>query len=95
MKVEIIYIDEKQTIFHRKLTLEASSCAKQALMQSTLFDKYPELLIDSITIGIFSKKVNLDYQLKDGDRIEIYRPLTISPMEKRRLLAKNNNTSKK
>lgn len=95
MKVEIIYIDEKQKVFHHKLTFETSSSAKQALMQSTLFEKYPELSMDSLTIGIFSKKVNLDYQLKDGDRIEIYRPLTISPMEKRRLLAKNNNTSKK
>ncbi|WP_269915260.1 RnfH family protein [Acinetobacter sp. HY1485] len=38
--------------------------------------------------GIFSEKVGLDTVLNDGDRVEIYRPLTINPKEIRRNRAK-------
>ena len=36
-------------------------------------------------IGVFSRKVTWDYELEAGDRVEIYRPLTIDPKEARRL----------
>lgn len=47
-------------------------------------EKYPEIL--SYDIGVFSQKVAWDDQLTAGDRLEIYRPLTISPMRKRQLI---------
>lgn len=34
-------------------------------------------------VGIFSQKKPLDHPLKDGDRVEIYRPLTLDPMNSR------------
>lgn len=39
-------------------------------------------------VGIFSQKKRLDTILLAGDRIEIYRPLTIDPMAKRKALSK-------
>lgn len=39
-------------------------------------------------LGIFSKKVDADRVLEEGDRVEIYRPLTLDPMEARRRRAK-------
>jgi putative ubiquitin-RnfH superfamily antitoxin RatB of RatAB toxin-antitoxin module len=41
-------------------------------------------------VGIYSKIVAKDTPLRDGDRIELYRPLAIDPKEKRRLLARKN-----
>lgn len=35
-------------------------------------------------IGIFGRRVALDDALLDGDRVEVYRPLRISPREARR-----------
>lgn len=35
-------------------------------------------------VGIFSQKVRLDAVLHEGDRVEIYRPLALDPMGKRR-----------
>ena len=35
-------------------------------------------------MGIYSRLVKLNDQLKDGDRIEIYRPLLADPKEIRR-----------
>jgi putative ubiquitin-RnfH superfamily antitoxin RatB of RatAB toxin-antitoxin module len=34
--------------------------------------------------GIFGKVVSADAMLRDGDRVEIYRPLTIDPKDARR-----------
>ncbi len=87
MIVEIIYLANETQNFKQSLSLDKPSSAEQALKSSEIFKSHPELLIDSLELGVFSKKINLDCLLKDGDRIEIYRPLTISPMEKRRLLA--------
>jgi putative ubiquitin-RnfH superfamily antitoxin RatB of RatAB toxin-antitoxin module len=39
---------------------------------------------DPARLGIFAKKVAADRVLADGDRVEIYRPLTLDPMEARR-----------
>ena len=35
--------------------------------------------MDLKAVGIFSRKVPLDYLLREGDRIEIYRPLKADP----------------
>lgn len=34
--------------------------------------------------GVFGKVVSADSRLKDGDRVEIYRPLAADPKEQRR-----------
>ena len=42
-------------------------------------------------IGIFGKKKPLDTVLRDGDRVELYRPLLADPKETRRRRAGNGN----
>lgn len=39
---------------------------------------------DPARLGVFSKKVAADRPLEEGDRVEIYRALTLDPMEARR-----------
>lgn len=43
-----------------------------------------ENLPAEIAVGVFGQLVALDYVLAEGDRVEVYRPLTISPAERRR-----------
>jgi putative ubiquitin-RnfH superfamily antitoxin RatB of RatAB toxin-antitoxin module len=56
----------------------------QAIQQSGVLDQYTEIDLAKNTIGVFGKLVNLDQVLQDKDRIEIYRPLRINPMDARR-----------
>ena len=60
----------------------------EAIDQSGISKQFPDLKIDPGAIGIFSRKVPLDYLLRAGDRIEIYRPLIADPKEVRRERAK-------
>jgi len=40
-----------------------------------------------LELGVYGQKVTQDYLLEEGDRVEIYRPLTADPKEVRRQLA--------
>jgi putative ubiquitin-RnfH superfamily antitoxin RatB of RatAB toxin-antitoxin module len=56
--------------------------AQQAIDASGLAEqvKLPELL----NLGVFGSKIEVDTVLQVGDRVEIYRPLTINPKDIRR-----------
>ena len=86
LKVEVVFVSSEKKIFHQELSLKDNATVRDALIQSKLFDDFPEA--KSCNKGIFSKKVTDETRLKNGDRIELYRELLIDPMEKRRQKAK-------
>ncbi len=68
--------------------------AREAVTQSGIAAEFPEIDLESAVLGIFSRKLDgkrtpapEDYELKPRDRIEIYRPLGMTPKEARRLRA--------
>jgi uncharacterized protein len=93
LKVEVVYLGDKQTLL--SLEVEKGSTVLDVLKRSGLESLHPECEIFSMPVGIFSQRVSLETLVQDGDRIELYRPLTITPMEKRRLLASQKEKKKK
>jgi len=69
------------------LSVEENCTVALAIARSKLQEYFPEIQLATVAVGIFSRRVKLDAPLKDGDRIEIYRPLMIDPKELRRLKA--------
>lgn len=65
----------------------------QAIKSSEICDKYSEIDLETHEVGVFGLKQNLDYVLDENDRVEIYRPLTISPKEARRIRAQRGQKS--
>ena len=47
-------------------------------------------LVDPAAVGVFGRKAPMDHVLRDGDRVEIYRPLIADPKEARRLRAQTD-----
>ncbi|NDD58330.1 MAG: RnfH family protein [Chlamydiae bacterium] len=86
VEVELVYVAPSNDVHRVSLTLEDGACVQDVLTQSGFLERYPE--IKDLPLGIFSKRVALDVLVKDGDRIEVYRPLLIDPKDKRRVLAK-------
>lgn len=41
-------------------------------------------LSEPLDVGVFGRRCTPDTPLRDGDRVEIYRPLSFDPMESRR-----------
>ncbi|MEM7206206.1 MAG: RnfH family protein [Pseudomonadota bacterium] len=83
VSIEVAYANpERQEIV--ELSVPQGTTARDAVFQSAIADIFPEIDLTNLSLGIFSKRVDLESVLKDGDRIEIYRPLTADPKEIRR-----------
>ncbi len=81
MKIEVAYaMPEKQYLFVEEVADGAT--VEQVLQQSQLLKELPDLQIEKV--GVFSQLVSLDTVLRDGDRIEVYRPLKADPRDRRR-----------
>lgn len=50
-----------------------------AITLSGVLEKFPEIDLDEQKVGIFGKLAKLDAKLNEGDRVEIYRPITADP----------------
>ena len=83
LNVEVVHLARsRQTTI--ELQVPPGSTAEEVIRLSGILIKHPELDLQSMRIGIFSRKISLDQLLKEGDRVEIYRPLLFNPKEIRR-----------
>lgn len=83
--VEVAYaLPDKQRIV--ALELPAGSSVRDAVMQSGLDKQFVELDLRNADLGVFGKGVSKpdEQMLKNGDRVEIYRPLIADPKEVRK-----------
>ncbi len=69
------------------LLLPDGATVQDALNAADLPRRMPGLTVEPGRIGVFGKLCAPDRVLKDGDRVEIYRPLKADPKEVRRQLA--------
>ncbi len=69
------------------LTLPAGATVLDAVMHSGLTDTIPDLPPLAGNVGIHGIPCPPTQPLADGDRVEIYRPLTIDPKDARRARA--------
>jgi len=82
--VEVVFArPERQTV--RRVSLPAGSTVEDAVAASGLAREFEKL--DSGHIGIYGNSVAAGTILRDGDRVEIYRPLRIDPKDLRRARA--------
>ena len=58
--------------------------ADTALCQSGILQQYPDIDLGQQKVGVWSRPVKQDELVKEGDRIEIYRPLIADPKDLRR-----------
>ena len=92
--IEIAYATpERQKII--ECEIEPGTSPRDAVLQSDIKQHFPEIDPESCDIGVFGKPVRPDYELVDGDRIEIYRPLIADPKEIRRQRAAQGLKTKK
>ena len=64
--------------------LEEGATVRQAIERSGILQRYPRIELLPGRVGIFGREVDLGARLRDGDRVEIYRPLVADPKEARR-----------
>jgi hypothetical protein len=93
LKVEVVYANvQTQTLL--SINVAENSSVQQAIEQSGILQKHPEINLQENKVGIYSELVSLDTKVNANDRIEIYRPLNVDPIEARRLRAKKAKACK-
>ena len=79
MQVSVAYaLPEKQVWL--ELNVPDDSTVMDAISQSKILVQFPILNLAKLKVGIYGKFCKLDTRLNEGDRVEIYRPITADPL---------------
>jgi putative ubiquitin-RnfH superfamily antitoxin RatB of RatAB toxin-antitoxin module len=83
IRIEIVYAEEQRAIV-KALWMAPGSQLGDALIAAAGAAEFSGVDMTSAPVGVFGRLARRDQELKDGDRIEIYRPLKQEPKEARR-----------
>lgn len=79
MQISVAYaLPEKQVWL--EIDVPDESTVMDAIQKSKILSIFPELDLENQKVGIYGKFCKLDTKLNDGDRVEIYRPITADPL---------------
>ncbi len=86
LAIEVVFaLPARQELI--SLTVDPGTTVAMAIRECAIGDLFPEEDLANYQAGIWGKPVGRDHPLKDGDRLELYRPLSMDPREARRKLA--------
>ena len=92
--VELVYaLPEHQTLL--SFTVPRGTTLDQAIGLSGIQEHHPELDLSALKAGLFGKIAPRTLQLREKDRIELYRPLIADPKEVRKQRAEAGKKMKK
>jgi len=92
--VEVAYaLPDQQTLL--RLKVPEGTTAEEAIRRSGMLDRHPGIDLPASKIGIFAKPVPASRVLREGDRVEIYRPLIADPKAVRKQRAEEGKRMKK
>jgi putative ubiquitin-RnfH superfamily antitoxin RatB of RatAB toxin-antitoxin module len=75
MNVSIVYaLPEEQTWL--SVVVEESATLMTVIHTSGLLNMFPDIDLETQKVGIFGKASSLEALVNEGDRVEIYRPIT-------------------
>lgn len=91
LRVEVAYaLPGEQALI--SLEVEPGTTVQDAIERSRIAERFPGESLGDRDVGIWGHPVARQAQVRDGDRIEIYRELGIDPREARRSLATAGRT---
>jgi putative ubiquitin-RnfH superfamily antitoxin RatB of RatAB toxin-antitoxin module len=80
MHIGVSYGDANDQVWMR-IEVPEGSTIKQAIELSGLLKRFPDINLEKQKVGVYGKIVKLDAEVKESDRIEVYRTITADPNE--------------
>ena len=84
LAIEVVYCPASGPVDLSHLHLPPGATLAQALQASGVLDRHPGLAQAAAGHGVWGRLAPADQLLRDGDRVELYRPLRLEPKEARR-----------
>jgi putative ubiquitin-RnfH superfamily antitoxin RatB of RatAB toxin-antitoxin module len=91
IRIEIVYAEQQRSIV-KSLAVPQGALIADALSLAAIDEDFQGLDLANATVGIYGSVASRDRPLKEGDRIEIYRPLAEEPKLARRRRARPQKT---
>jgi putative ubiquitin-RnfH superfamily antitoxin RatB of RatAB toxin-antitoxin module len=85
LKVSVAYSPRAGEVDLVEIELPPGATVIDALRASGVLQRHPDIDLAQQKIGIWGKLSSTEALLRDGDRVELYRPLKVDPKEARRL----------
>jgi putative ubiquitin-RnfH superfamily antitoxin RatB of RatAB toxin-antitoxin module len=83
ISIEVAYaMPDKQALL--EVVIEQGTSVEQAILASGIIKRFPQIDLSKDKVGIWNRTCKLSDFPKNGDRIEVYRPLIADPKEVRR-----------
>lgn len=82
MRVSVAYAEPGHQEW-LEVEVPEGTTAEGAVRLSGIRERFPHLTLEDKELGVFSKPVPRDRVLREGDRVEIYRPLRADPKKAR------------
>ncbi|MEI6760053.1 MAG: RnfH family protein [Betaproteobacteria bacterium] len=82
--VTVLYSPGPRVVTEVALRLTLPCTVQQALQASGFGQSHPELDLSTCPVGVWGRKAARGQPLRDRDRVEIYRALTVDPKLARR-----------
>ena len=91
INIQIVYAFPEK-VWEKSMELRRGVTPIDVIKGSGILEEFPELQLSQMQFGVYSKRVDQNYLMAQGDRLEVYRPLTADPKTVRRELAKAGKT---
>ena len=91
--VEVVYATPVAQVV-KVVELPFGATVAQAIGASGLLARFPEIDLSRQAFGIFGTRARANDSVRNGDRVEIYRPLQADPKEMRRQRARETRIAR-
>jgi putative ubiquitin-RnfH superfamily antitoxin RatB of RatAB toxin-antitoxin module len=84
LRVTVVYSPAPREVHEWPVAAEEGATVLDALRASGLATAFPSFDVDSAHLGVWGRPAAVAQRLRDGDRVEVYRPLQVDPKLARR-----------
>ena len=84
MRVTVCWSPGPRQVWEKELALPEGATALEGLRASGLYEAFPELAGRPLDLSVWGRAAGPAHALRDGDRLEVLRPLLVDPKVARR-----------
>lgn len=84
LEVSVACADAGGKVHLVELSVPDGATIEDVIVNSGILERCPDIVLARATVGVFNRIRPRGDRVRDGDRVEIYRPLLADPKESRR-----------
>ena len=85
MRVTVAYSPSAGDVWEAALSIDGDATVLDALQASGVLQRFTQIDLATARLGVWGKPCDAGRLLRERDRVEIYRPLSVDPKEARRV----------